>query len=329
MARDINTKKLKKNAFRYSKVRGETASRIRIPGGVINAKSMAKIAEVAETYGNGTIFVTNRQGVELPGIALEDMPAVNKAIQSIIDDSGVNQEERDKGYPASGTRNVVACPGSRLCPFGCYDTTEFARKMDKMIFPNNLHVKIAFTGCSNDCGKVRMDDFGIIGMTEPQYDPNRCVGCEQCIKYCDIRSVGALSLVNGKVVRDTDLCIGCGVCVAYCPTRAWTRSKEHYFRLVLLGRTGKKNPRLAEDFIKWADEQSIMDIVKNAYAYVEEYIDPNALEGKEHIGYIVDRTGFDEFFKWIMKDVKLNDKAEVAHRIYWGGKHYDRSNNLK
>jgi anaerobic sulfite reductase subunit C len=329
MARDINTKKLKKNAFRYSKVRGETASRIRIPGGVINAKSMAKIAEVAETYGNGTIFVTNRQGVELPGIALEDMPAVNKAIQSIIDDSGVNQEERDKGYPASGTRNVVACPGSRLCPFGCYDTTEFARKMDKMIFPNNLHVKIAFTGCSNDCGKVRMDDFGIIGMTEPQYDPSRCVGCEQCIKYCNIRSVGALSLVNGKVVRDTDLCIGCGVCVAYCPTRAWTRSKEHYFRLVLLGRTGKKNPRLAEDFIKWADEQSIMDIVKNAYAYVEEYIDPNAYEGKEHIGYIVDRTGFDEFFKWIMKDVKLNDKAEVAHRIYWGGKHYDRSNNLK
>ena len=328
MARDINTKKLKKNAFRYSKVRGETASRIRIPGGVINAKSMAKIAEVAEKYGNGTIFVTNRQGVELPGIALEDMDAVNKAIQSIIDDSGVNQEERDKGYPASGTRNVAACPGSRLCPFGCYDTTELARKMDKMIFPNNRHVKIAFTGCSNDCGKVRMHDFGFIGMTEPQYNPDRCVACEQCIKYCNIRSVGALSLVNGKVVRDTDKCIGCGVCVTYCPTRAWTRSKERYFRVVIMGRTGKKNPRLAEDFVKWADEESIFKMVKNAYAYVDEYIDPDALEGKEHIGYIVDRTGFDEFFKWVMKDVHLNEKAEVATRVYWGGKHYDRSNNL-
>lgn len=329
MSRDINTKALKKNAFRYSKVRGETASRIRIPGGVINAGSMAKIAEVAEKYGNGTIFLTNRQGVEIPGIAMEDIPEANKAIQSIIDDSGVNQEERDKGYPAAGTRNVVACPGKRLCPFGCFDTTEFARKMDKLVFPNNLHVKIAFTGCSNDCAKVRMDDFGIIGMTEPQYDPSRCVSCEQCIKYCRIRSVGALSLVNGKVVRDKNLCIGCGVCVAYCPTRAWTRSKEHYFRLVLLGRTGKKNPRLAEDFIKWADERSILDIVKNAYAYVEEYIDPNAHEGKEHIGYIVDRTGFDEFVKWIMRDVKLNEKAEVATRVYWGGKHYDRSNELK
>ncbi len=327
--KDINMKKLKRNAFRYSKVRGETASRIRIPGGVINAKSMAKVAEVAEKYGNGTIFVTNRQGIELPGIAMEDMDKVNQAIQSIIDDSGVNQEERDKGYPASGTRNVVACPGKRLCPFGCYDTTEFARKMDKAIFPNHLHVKIAFTGCSNDCGKVRMDDFGIIGMTEPQYNPDRCISCEQCVKYCKIRSVGALSVVNGKIVRDTDLCIGCGVCVTYCPTRAWTRSKEHYYRLTLLGRTGKKNPRLAEDFIKWADEESIMKIVENAYAYVEEYIDKNALEGKEHIGYIVDRTGFDEFFRWIMKDVELPEKAEVAKRVYWGGKHYDRSNNLK
>ena len=326
---DVNVKKLKKNAFRYSKVRGETASRIRIPGGVINAKSLAKIAEVAETYGNGTVFVTNRQGVELPGIKLEDMDAVNKAIQSIIDDSGVNQAERDKGYPASGTRNIVACPGARLCPFGCYDTTAFARKMDKAIFPNNLHFKVAFTGCSNDCAKVRMDDFGVIGMTEPQYDPNRCVGCEQCVKFCNKRSVGALSVVNGKIVRDTALCIGCGVCVTYCPTRAWTRSRKTYFRLVLLGRTGKQNPRLAEDFIRWADEESILKIVKNAYAYVEEYIDPNAVEGKEHVGYIVDRTGFDEFVKWVMKGVTLPEKAEVAHRVYWGGKRYDRSNNLK
>jgi anaerobic sulfite reductase subunit C len=329
MGQDINVKRLKKNAFRYSKVRGETASRVRIPGGLVSAESMVRITQIAEKYGNGTIFVTNRQGVEIPGIRLEDMDAVNRELQLIIDDTGVNQQERDKGYPASGTRNVVACPGARLCPFGCYDTTAFARKMDQTIFPNNLHFKVAFTGCSNDCAKVRMNDFGVIGMTEPQYDPNRCVGCEQCVKYCKKRSVGALQAVNGKIVRDPDLCIGCGVCVAYCPTRAWTRSREHYFRLVLLGRTGKVNPRLAQDFIKWADEESILKIVKNAYAYVEEYIDKEAIEGKEHVGYIVDRTGFDEFVKWIMQDVQLPEKAEVASRLYWDGKRYDRSNNLK
>ena len=256
------------------------------------------------------------------------MDAVNRELQLIIDESGVNQEVHEGGYPASGTRNVVACPGKRLCPFGCYDTTAFAQKMDKLIFPNNLHMKVAFTGCSNDCGKVRMDDFGIIGMTEPQYDPNRCVGCEQCVKYCKIRSTGALQMVNGKVVRDPNLCVGCGVCVTYCPTRAWTRSKEQYFRVVIMGRTGKKNPRLAEDFIRWADEESICKIVKNCYAYVEEYIDKNALEGKEHVGYIVDRTGYETFLKYVMEGVELPEKAEVASRIYWGGKHYDRANEL-
>ena len=323
MARDINVGKLKRNAFRVSKHRGETASRVRMPGGYIDAESMKRISEIADKYGNGSIFITNRQGVEIPGIKITDMDAVNKEIQLIIDHEGTNQEKRDTGYAASGTRNVVACPGKRLCPFGNYDTTEFARKMEKQIFPNNLHFKVAFTGCSNDCAKVRMNDFGIMGMTEPQYNPDRCVTCEACVKGCKQKSVEALRVVNGKIERNTEKCIGCGVCITVCPTRAWTRSKEKYYRLVLLGRTGKKNPRLAEDFIKWVDEDSILKIVKNAYAYVERYIDTNAPDGKEHVGYIVDRTGFEEFYKWIMEGVTLGPKAEVAKTMYWGGKHYD------
>lgn len=320
---DINVGKLKKNAFRYSKVRGETASRIRIPGGVIDGDSLSKVVEIAEKYGKGVINITNRQGFEIPGIKLEDMDKVNAEVQPIIDALHINQNEPGTGYPSAGTRNIQACPGARLCPFGCYDTTAFAQRMEKHIFPNDRHVKIAFTGCSNDCAKTRFADFGFIGMTEPQYDPDRCVGCGQCVDFCRRRSVEALSLVKGKVVRDPKKCIGCGVCVVYCPTRAWTRSKEHYFRVVLLGRTGKRNPRLAEDFINWCDEESIMKMVKNAYAYIEEYIDPNAVEHKEHIGYIVDRTGFEEFKKYIMEGVTLSDKAEIAQTVYWGGNHYD------
>ena len=40
---DINTKKLKKNAFRVSKVRGLTASRVRVPGGCCNADVMQQV----------------------------------------------------------------------------------------------------------------------------------------------------------------------------------------------------------------------------------------------------------------------------------------------
>ena len=262
---DVNTKQLKKNAFRVTKERGIAASRVRVPGGRMDAKYLSVLQDIAETYGNGTIHLT---------------------------------------------------------PYGNYDTTAFARKVEKEIFPNDLHFKVCFTGCHNDCAKVRMHDFGIIGMTMPQLDPNRCISCGACIKRCKKKSVGALQAVNFRPVRNEETCLGCGECVLACPNAAWTRSQKKYYKLTIFGRTGKKNPRLGVDWIKWIDEESIIKIIKNTYAYVEKYIDPNAPGGKEHIGYIVDRTGFEEFKKWALKDVTLPEIAEVTSPIYWNGIKY-------
>ncbi|MBP2663469.1 MAG: asrC [Firmicutes bacterium] len=167
-----------------------------------------------------------------------------------------------------------------------------------------------------------MHDFGIMGMTLPHYDTDRCVSCGACVKACTRKSVSALETLNYKVVRDAKKCIGCGECVLNCPTGAWARSHEKYFRLTLFGRTGKKNPRLGEDFIKWADEDSITKIICNTYDYVKNYIDPSAPGGKEHIGYIVDRTGFEEFKRWALKEVHLPAKAEISTPIYWKGISY-------
>lgn len=124
---------------------------------------------------------------------------------------------------------------------------------------------------------------------------------------CQRKSVGALSNVNFRPVRNEEKCLGCGECVLACPNMAWTRSEKKYYKLTILGRTGKKNPRMGEDPDKWIIEESIIKIVTNTYAYVREYIDPTAPGGKEHIGYIVDRTGFEEFQKWALKDVTLPD----------------------
>ena len=319
---DMNTKKLKKNAFRVTKERGLTASRVRVPGGHLEAKYLPILQKVAEEYGNGTLHITSRQGFEIPGIPFEKMPEVNAALQSVIEGLEINQETINEGYPAAGTRNITACIGNRVCPYACYDTTVFAKRIEKAVFPDDLHFKIALTGCPNDCGKVRMHDFGIMGMTEPQFDPNRCVSCNACVKACAKKSAAALKIQNFRPVRDTQKCIGCGECVLACPNRAWNRSEKKYYRLTLLGRTGKKNPRMGVDFIKWADEESIIKIILNTYDYVREYIDPNAPGGKEHIGYIVDRTGVEEFLKWAMKDVELPEIAEVTKPLYWTGVKY-------
>jgi len=324
MGLDVNTKKLKKNAFRVSKVRGETASRVRVPGGYLDARVLGMVQEIAQQYGNGYVHLTSRQGFEIEGIRLEDMDEVNKKLQPIIELIGTNQTEPDTGYPASGTRNVSACIGNNVCPFANYNTAELARRIDKAIFPNDLHFKIACTGCPNDCAKVRMHDFGIIGMTEPQYDPSRCVTCQACVKGCKALSVDALRVENYKIVRDTEKCVGCGVCVTKCPTRAWTRSKKKYYRLTIMGRTGKRNPRLGEDFLLWADADNIIKIILNTYRFVAHYIDKNAPGGKEHIGYIIDRVGFEEYKKWALDGVELMPETIVRDTVYWGGIHFDR-----
>ena len=303
MSLDINTKKLKKNAFRVTKVRGIGASRIRVPGGYLNAKALGMIQDIAEEYGNGYVHITTRQGFEIEGI---------------------NQEEPGTGYPASGTRNVSACIGNNVCPFANYNTAELAQRIDKAVFPNDLHFKIACTGCSNDCAKARMHDFGIIGMTLPQYDPTRCVSCKACMKGCKALSVNALRMENYKIVRDEEKCIGCGVCVTKCPTRAMTRSQKKYYKLTIMGRTGKRNPRLGEDFLVWADADNIIKIILNTYRFVDKYISPDAPARKEHIGYIIDRVGFEEYKKWALDGVELAPETIVKQCVYWSGIHFDR-----
>ena len=172
---DINTKKLKKNAFRVTKRRGITASRVRVPGGFLKAEYLGLIQEIADKYGDGTVHLTTRQGFEIPGIDMEDIAEVNLMLQPIIEGLEINQEVPGKGYTAAGTRNVSACIGNKVCPFANYQTTNFAKKIEKAIFPNDLHFKIALTGCPNDCIKARMHDFGIIAFIQSFGHPVKAI----------------------------------------------------------------------------------------------------------------------------------------------------------
>ena len=142
--------------------------------------------------------------------------------------------------------------------------------------------------------------------------------CEKC----EVLSMGALKKENYKIVRAHYKCIRCGECILNCPTSVWTRDSKKYHILAIMGSTGKKNPRLAEVFLLWSCEESIIKIIINTYKYVIEYIDLNALGGKEHMDYIVDRTGFMEFKKWDLDGVELDDIAKVSENIYWSGIRY-------
>ncbi|MEL7568542.1 MAG: sulfite reductase subunit C [Dehalobacterium sp.] len=322
---DINTKQLKKNAYRITKDRGITALRIRVPGGHLNVRFFDIIKGIAEKYGNGSVHITTRQGFEIPGIKMEHMEEINRLISPFIADLkelGVNIDTDTQGYPAAGTRNISACIGNKVCQFANFDTTALAYEIEKAVFPHDFHVKIALTGCPNDCIKAHMQDFGIIGQVEPNYREERCVGCQACVKNCKKNVTGALQFVNYKVVRDAYRCIGCGECILKCPTSAWIRGKKFY-RVVIMGRTGKKNPRLAQIFLEWVEIEPVIQIIRNTYHFIDKYID-RTLE-KEHIGYIVDREGYQKFITEVLTGVMLNKEAKLAQSINYCGYHYDKN----
>lgn len=318
-----NTKKIIKNAFRISKVRGETAIRLRTPGGHLEARYLDIIKDVAQKFGNGTVHLTARQGYEIPGVKLADMERVRalmgEMIYGIEKNSNVIMEEPEKGYPSAGTRNISACIGNRVCQFANSDTTKLTQKIEMAIYPNDYHLKVAVSGCPNDCIKAHMNDIGIIACVEPEYDKGACILCEACVETCAERVTNALRVENYKIVRDKDYCIQCGECVLKCPTGATYRGKQLY-RVIVGGRTGKRNPRLAGTFIDLASEETVLAVCKNVYSFISRYIDPKP--PKELVGYIIDRAGSSSFVQEVLAGISLNSEAKVQEKLVNPGYHY-------
>lgn len=46
----------------------------------------------------------------------------------------------------------------------------------------------------------------------------KCIGCQSCVSVCP---VGAMSMQDGKPIRNPELCRSCGECAEICPQGAW------------------------------------------------------------------------------------------------------------
>jgi anaerobic sulfite reductase subunit C len=240
-------------------------------------------------------------------------------IYGIEKNSSVILDEPEKGYPSSGTRNICGCIGNRVCQFSNSDTTLLVQKIEAAIYPNNYHLKVAVSGCPNDCIKAHMNDIGIIACVEPEYDKEACILCEACIDNCLEKATNALQIENYGIIRDEKYCIKCGECVLKCPTAATFRGKQLY-RIMIGGRTGKRNPRLANTFIEDANEGVVLAVCKIVYSFISRYIDPRP--PKELVGYIIDRMGFDVFAREVIKGINLNPEVKIANKLVNPGYFY-------
>ena len=127
MAADYST--LKKGGFMRQKQKNNFSLRLRVVGGNLTATQLAKIAEVADKYGDGHVHLTSRQSVEIPFIKLDQVDDVKNALA----EGGV-----EPGVCGARVRTVTACQGEAICPSGCIDTYAIAKELDDRYFAREL-----------------------------------------------------------------------------------------------------------------------------------------------------------------------------------------------
>ncbi|MGL5647108.1 MAG: sulfite reductase subunit C, partial [Clostridium sp.] len=330
---DIDIKKLRKNCFRQSKVPGEFMLQMRIPGGVIEAKYLKTVQEIAEKFGNGTFHMGMRQTFDIPGIKYENVEKANEYIEEYIkavqiDECNCDMEKSKNGYPYIGPRNVMACIGNTHCIKANVNTKEMANKIEELVYPSPYHIKVSVAGCPNDCAKGHFQDFGVIGQTRNIYHEDRCIGCGACVRACEKHATRVLTLNDKhKIDKDDCCCVGCGECVIACPASAWTREEKKYYRVVIGGRTGKQTPRMGKTFLNYVTEDVVLAMFANWQKFSSWALDykPEYLHG----GHLIDRAGYHKFKEIILDGVELNEEALVAENIFWAETEYRSNFNVK
>ncbi len=282
MAVDYAT--LKKGGFMRQKQKNHFSLRLRVVGGNLTAVQLAKIAEVAEKFGDGHVHLTSRQSVEIPFIKLEQIEEVKAALA----EGGV-----EPGVCGPRVRTVTACQGEGVCPSGCIDTYALAQELDERYFARELPHKFKFgiTGCQNNCLKAEENDLGIKGGIQVSWRESDCIQCGVCEKAC--RS-NAITIADGKISVADEKCNFCGRCVKACPTEAWDTVHGY---IVSFGGLFGNSINKGETVIPFiADKEKLMRICDAAI----QFFDDNANAG-ERFKFTIDRVGREKFESVIME----------------------------
>ena len=270
---NINVQVKQKNNF---------SLRLRTVGGHMSAEQLAKVAEVAEKYGEGYVHLTSRQGVEIPFIKLDQIEEVKNALA---------EGDVVPGVCGPRVRTVTACQGAAICQSGCIDTYALAKELDERYFGYELPHKFKFgiTGCQNNCLKAEENDVGIKGGMQVAWVEDKCIQCGVCVKACRNE---AITLEDGKISIDTGKCNYCGRCVKSCPVDAYDAQPGY---IVSFGGTFGNHISKGETIIPFIEShEKLLKVCDAALKFFEQ----NGKAG-ERLKFTIDRTGKEAFEKAI------------------------------
>lgn len=128
-----------------------------IPVGLLTARQMRRIAQIATNYGSGQLRLTPWQNLVIPDVPDAFVETVKRQLIRI----GFHHDAK------AVTGGLVACTGNQGCKFAATDTKRHALKTGQELArrieldqPINIH----FTGCPNSCAQHYIGDIGLQGV---------------------------------------------------------------------------------------------------------------------------------------------------------------------
>lgn len=133
--------------------------RIIVPKGELPFHKFAAVARLAEQYADQRVYTTNRQNLELHGVAPEDVAKLEQAILEL-------------GYETRGSftlRDIVTCVGTTYCPKAVTETRVLFDRLHRLVSSEKYRGIVTsgiinITGCPNSCSPYRIADIGFRGM---------------------------------------------------------------------------------------------------------------------------------------------------------------------
>ena len=280
---------------------GETFSaRIVTKNGTLTTEQVEELIVIADMYGVSKITFTSRMGIEIPGIAYEN-------IQYTMNDLA------HAGLSVGGTgpkvRPIATCKGT-VCTHGNIDTWAVSEKIHDRFYEGYRSVKlphkfkIGVGGCPNNCIKPTLNDVGLIGLNRPDYQFDRCAGCKECsvAPKCPMRT---FKVADGVAQADEEKCTKCGDCIGKCPFGVAESGKVGYAVYIggKWGKVGRVGTKL----------NCILDSEAEAFELIEKVILLYKDQGQpgERLGNLIDRIGIAEVERILFSDELLKRKEEI------------------
>jgi sulfite reductase (NADPH) hemoprotein beta-component len=129
------------------------------PPGDASAAQMEGVADIAEAYSQGELRVSHEQNLVFPHVAIENLPAVYRALERL----GFAEANIGK------ITDIIACPGLDYCALANARSIPVAQSISRhfaeLARQHDIgDLKIKISGCINACGHHHVGHIGILGV---------------------------------------------------------------------------------------------------------------------------------------------------------------------